>query len=304
MKIFTKKNWKSLIDQGEEGLPERLKEALSSCDKLDLHSCSITQSQLKAISEALEHNSSLTSINLGSNNIGDEGAKALAEALKKNSTITTIDLDYNKIKLEGSKALSVCLKYNSSITSINLRRNCIRTEGARVLLEAIKVNRKITSVLFRSLIIHPDIYLNIVEATKENQEFQALCEDIEGNNFSRFDMKTINKFIPLIEESIEKTSSQILRKKYQDILFTLNTLHYHPNFLKFYGIVKEPKLGDEDNPSDLLRLPLEVLSLILNYVGVDVKHIKAPPIVSGAYQSSVDRLKDISTDNSNQHRSM
>ncbi|KAF9284701.1 hypothetical protein BGZ88_009831 [Linnemannia elongata] len=85
-------------------------------DHLGLQHNSIGEDRAKALSEALNTNSILTTLYLLRNSIGVYGAKALAEGLKNNSTLTTLDLQYNSIGVDGVKALAEALKTNSIVT--------------------------------------------------------------------------------------------------------------------------------------------------------------------------------------------
>ncbi|CAE7227928.1 NLRC3 [Symbiodinium natans] len=101
---------------------------------------------VKALGEALQHNSAILKIDLGFNRIGDEGAKALGEVLKQNSAITTINLDYNSIGDEGAQALGEGLKHNNAVALINLKFNCIGDVGAQAFGEALLHNSVITQI--------------------------------------------------------------------------------------------------------------------------------------------------------------
>ena len=65
---------------------------------------------VRALAEALETNSTLTSLDLSRNGIGAEGAARLAAALKKNSTMTSLDISRNDIGPEGAESLATALE--------------------------------------------------------------------------------------------------------------------------------------------------------------------------------------------------
>ncbi|CAE7347373.1 NLRC3 [Symbiodinium sp. KB8] len=92
--------------------------------------------EVKAISEALKSNSTLTSIDLTEWFIGDKGAQAIGEALKTNSTLTSINLQGNDIGGEGAEALAEALKSNATVRGILLCGNDIPRECKQALAEA------------------------------------------------------------------------------------------------------------------------------------------------------------------------
>ena len=81
-----------------------------------------------ALSGALKVNSSLTNLDLRSNRIGDCGALALSDALEINTTLTKLDLSDNDIGPSGARFLSKAIKINASLTTLNLARNKITFE--------------------------------------------------------------------------------------------------------------------------------------------------------------------------------
>jgi len=54
------------------------------------------------------------------NTVGEEGVKALAEALRHNSTLTKLNLRSNKVGADGCIALKEALRHNSALTELCL----------------------------------------------------------------------------------------------------------------------------------------------------------------------------------------
>uniref|UniRef100_A0A061QM73 C-src tyrosine kinase n=1 Tax=Tetraselmis sp. GSL018 TaxID=582737 RepID=A0A061QM73_9CHLO len=62
------------------------------------------------------------------NTVGEEGVKALAEALRHNSTLTKLNLRSNKVGADGCIALKEALRHNSALTELCLDSNGISEE--------------------------------------------------------------------------------------------------------------------------------------------------------------------------------
>ena len=95
---------------------------------------------VRALAEALEKNTTVTSLDLKSNGIGDEGAASLAAALEKNLTVTSLNLRVNGIRDDGAASVAAALEKNSTLTSIDIGRNLIGTKGAARLAAALDKN--------------------------------------------------------------------------------------------------------------------------------------------------------------------
>lgn len=109
---------------------------------------------VKALSQALRSNRSVTSLDLSAQSfshrtaekMGDADAKELAEALKFGA-IVELNLAGNEIGPEGTKAIAGALKTPScAVLDLNLEGNHMGPEGAEALLEALEVNRSVTNI--------------------------------------------------------------------------------------------------------------------------------------------------------------
>ena len=89
----------------------------------------IDDTTAKCFADAIQANrqTKITNLDLGSNKIGNEGANALAEMLKTNTTINTLCLCWNQIRNEGDKAIAQAIKANpqTKITTLDLEDNLI-----------------------------------------------------------------------------------------------------------------------------------------------------------------------------------
>jgi hypothetical protein len=89
----------------------------------------IDDTTAKCFADAIQANrqTKITNLDLGSNKIGNEGANALAEMLKTNTTINTLCLCWNQIRNEGDKAIAQAIKANpqTKITTLDLENNLI-----------------------------------------------------------------------------------------------------------------------------------------------------------------------------------
>ncbi|EQB77572.1 protein NLRC3 [Camelus ferus] len=100
----------------------------------------IQASAAKALGQALQLNTSLTSLDLQENAIGDEGASAVASALKANTALTALYLQVASIGALGAQALGEALAVNRTLEILDLRGNAIGVAGAKALANALKVN--------------------------------------------------------------------------------------------------------------------------------------------------------------------
>ena len=106
---------------------------------------------VKALSEAIKANGSLTSLDLHANHIGDEGCKAVAEALVVNVSLTELVLCGNNIGDAGASAIAKALEVNGSLRTLELGSNKIRDEGAKAIGAALAVNGSLTTLLWGHL---------------------------------------------------------------------------------------------------------------------------------------------------------
>ena len=97
---------------------------------------------IKAISEGLIYNTTVTELDLRNNRIGGHGGAALSEVLRKNTTLlrigiiffffdsitNIIDLRWNNLGLLGGKAIAEGVKHNHSLVVLDLAGNDIPEE--------------------------------------------------------------------------------------------------------------------------------------------------------------------------------
>ena len=104
----------------------------------------------KALSSAIQTNTTITTLVITNSWIDDTTAKCFADAIQANrqTKITNLDLGYNKIGNEGANALAEMLKTNTTINTLCLCWNQIRNEGDKAIAQAIKANpqTKITTL--------------------------------------------------------------------------------------------------------------------------------------------------------------
>ena len=138
--------WNSAIgDEGAKALTNAL-QTNTSLTRLDLGGNDIGAEGVTALANALQINTSLAMLYLGNNKIGDEGATALANALQTNTSLAILYLTGNDIGIEGAKALANALKTNVSLTRLDLGRNDIGDEGEKALANALQHNFFITKI--------------------------------------------------------------------------------------------------------------------------------------------------------------
>jgi hypothetical protein len=101
----------------------------STLRKLELDNNNLGPKSCQAFGEALMSNTSITYLSLDSNPIVSEteinGLKALTEALKVNRTLTSINLWRTGIKENGGKLLATALEENPTILFCDIGHNAI-----------------------------------------------------------------------------------------------------------------------------------------------------------------------------------
>ena len=125
--------------------------------ELILYHMQLTDTQIKALAEALKINTTLRELNLSKNFISDEGGKALAEALKINTTLTKLNLSKNSIGNQGASAIAEALKTNTTLTTLDFSWNYIDIKGAKKLVEAMKINTTLTTLYLKGNYEIPNI---------------------------------------------------------------------------------------------------------------------------------------------------
>merc|ERR1711991_869391 len=118
----------------------------TSINLLLINYAEIDDAKMQLLAPALGTMKSLKELVLYDNNIGAEGAKELAEVLKVNTSLKKINLRYNDIGAEGAKYVAGALKANTLLGKIWLSDNKIGAEGAKELAEALKVNTSLERI--------------------------------------------------------------------------------------------------------------------------------------------------------------
>ena len=94
-------------------------------DILDLSGKSISDHDVRTLSEHLKVNNTLTRVVLSRNNIGDGGAAHLSEALKVNRALDYLDVSANTIGDSGAVHLSEAQKVNRRLERLYVAGNKI-----------------------------------------------------------------------------------------------------------------------------------------------------------------------------------
>jgi serine/threonine protein kinase len=95
----------------------------------------------RALSNALQVNTSLRTLSLGANNLGAEGGKILAEALKVNTGIVALNIGGCILGPEGAEAIADAVKVNKTLEDLDIAHNNIGVKGAEAMAGAIRENR-------------------------------------------------------------------------------------------------------------------------------------------------------------------
>lgn len=156
-----------------------LPEALNSLTSLTYTGRNLSVRDIKAITEALKTNITLTTLIFNSdsysNGLGLEGIKTLAEALKINTTLTTFSFGCHNAEfgIEGGRAIAEALQANTTLTTLELRSINFRTGGVKAIAEALKMNRVLTTLLLTDETPDEGVK-DIAEALKTNPTLTTL----------------------------------------------------------------------------------------------------------------------------------
>ena len=95
----------------------------------------------------LTTNNTLQYLNLYSCSISDIGVQHLSEAVQHNNTISELYLSLNKaITDTGAVALSDLMKVNKSLRTLHLLGTSVGEEGAAALIESLRHNEVVTEL--------------------------------------------------------------------------------------------------------------------------------------------------------------
>ncbi len=135
-------------DAGAKALSQML-EHNTTLDVLNLsNNFSISARGVEFLARALETNTTLTSLNLSGTNIKRQACEALGRMLKVNTTLTALDISGNGFHINfgdnGVKALEAGLKHNRGLTKLSIANNDITSVGASILARILENNFTIT----------------------------------------------------------------------------------------------------------------------------------------------------------------
>ena len=145
-----------------------------------------TLHQLQIISQALEHNATITNLDLSWNNISDVGVEFLTRALTTNFVITQLDLFGNSIGAVGAEHIAGALA-TSAITTLDLGRNNIGDAGAASIADALANNTSITQLYLAFNHIGDQGISALSQALQNNTTLRALnlgALNLDENNIT------------------------------------------------------------------------------------------------------------------------
>lgn len=112
---------------------------------VDLRGNNIRADGLVVLAHALRSSPNIVSVCLKWNHVGshERGIRAISDILKSNTTISHLDLRNNKIGPECGPILGDMLRDNSALTHLDLSWNDLGIEGGKGLLEGIQQNHSL-----------------------------------------------------------------------------------------------------------------------------------------------------------------
>ncbi|XP_028425505.1 leucine-rich repeat-containing protein 34 isoform X4 [Perca flavescens] len=101
----------------------------------------LSDDDVRALSECLRNNHSVSGLDVRYNNITDEGVGHLVGLLQEDgSALRSLDLMFNNIQRDGAEVLAKSLQCNSTLLSLRLSGNKIGNRGAMHLAGVLQVN--------------------------------------------------------------------------------------------------------------------------------------------------------------------
>ena len=131
----------------------RLKSVNLACNNIGLRG---DRSGLKALSKALETNTTLEILNLRGNALHADCAKDIADFLLEETALIQLNVGYNELYDEGAWEIAEALEENGTVVGLDLQRNEITDEGAGYIAKTLSVNEVIQEIDLRSNMIGPD----------------------------------------------------------------------------------------------------------------------------------------------------
>ena len=161
--------------------------------ELNISNCLTEDSSVLTISSCLMTNKTLRKLNLSSNKITDKGTKELAEAIKVNTTLQEVNISKNNITDEGIKKFTEAIQGNIALQELNISKNNITDEGVKKFAEAIQVNTILQKLNISKNWISKEGVMRIVEACTISRTLQKLV--CTRNNLSKSGLADINEYI-------------------------------------------------------------------------------------------------------------
>lgn len=128
------------------------------------------ETDIRAITAALQYNKTLTFLNLRFCDAGDRGAMLVAAALKKNPSLTTLKMKWSKIEDRGGTALGEALETNTTLTKLDLKSNWITEEGWKSMLPSFEKNTILMALDVRNNKLSAEVFAVLERIVKRNQQ--------------------------------------------------------------------------------------------------------------------------------------
>ncbi|KAI6657963.1 Serine-rich adhesin for platelets-like [Oopsacas minuta] len=109
-----------------------------SLTSLSLNSCSLNDSDVKPLSQALTHGLCLEYLSLAYNRLGDNAVADLVEGLTYRKTLKTINLSNNRINSNGATILADCLS-RLEVERVEVAGNLIGPDGVLALINLTRI---------------------------------------------------------------------------------------------------------------------------------------------------------------------
>ena len=175
-------------------------DTLRSCrnlQRVNLHSCNISDEQLLPIVDAMRGHSILETLDLANNIIGNAGCEALATLLEDpNCNLLILNLAQNHINNEGAIAVANSLINNNKLRQLYLNYNQIDSsvddEFSKILCNNTSINHTYSSN-------HTLETLNLNEDRENGQELESVLDMNAETNKSHVAIKKIIKYHPNID---------------------------------------------------------------------------------------------------------
>ena len=142
---------------------------------------------VRALTRALERNTTLRVLNLRGNDLTPEMAGDVAEMLLENETLRVVNVGYNKIYNEGAWELSEALSENAGLRGLDIQRNEISDDGAAHVRGLLEANEKLSEVDMRSNMLSPETVDEFGEILSTGQLQVAAGTPEEGRQGRRAD---------------------------------------------------------------------------------------------------------------------